>query len=262
MVLQTLTIGGSDTWGGGGIQTDLRTFENLDVFGLTVLTCLAVEEGDSFVIRSLPVDLVAEQLKTIENNFELNGVKIGLLSDIAIIDLVLDFCQRNHGKFPIILDPVMAFKETKEQLQQTYIQKIKELFPYVDLITPNRREAQLLSGMEEIETTEEFNQATKIIAKDSDVGVVITGGSKSGVDTYRKGEWTYQFTGPLSQSTTDHGAGCSFSSAICAHLAHGFSMMESIERSKKYVYEAIENGVVVEDSGNVWRPKKEGSFIQ
>ena len=66
MVLKTLTIGGSDTWGGGGIQTDLRTFEQLDVFGLSVLTCLAVEAADDFVIRPLPVALVEEQLQTIE----------------------------------------------------------------------------------------------------------------------------------------------------------------------------------------------------
>ena len=68
MVLKTLTIGGSDTWGGGGIQTDLRTFENLNTFGLTVLTCIAVEEGDNFAIRALSVELVKEQLQTIEKN--------------------------------------------------------------------------------------------------------------------------------------------------------------------------------------------------
>lgn len=262
MTLKTLTIGGSDTWGGGGIQTDLRTFENLNVFGLTVLTCLAVEEDEDFAIRSLPVSLVAEQLKTIENNFELNGVKIGLLADLATVDLVLDFCQRNQGKFPIILDPVLAFKETKDALQQEYIQKIEQLFPYVDLVTPNRREAQLLSGIERLETTTELNQATQKIAASSGVKVIITGGSKSGIDTYRDGALTHSFTGPLSNKKTDHGAGCSFSSAICAHLAHGLPLFESIEKSKKYVYEAIENGVTVGEDGNVWRPKTERSFTQ
>ena len=125
MVLKTLTIGGSDTWGGGGIQTDLRTFEQLDVFGLSVLTCLAVEAADDFVIRPLPVALVEEQLQTIERNFELAGVKIGLLADLETVSLVQDFCQRNQGRFPIILDPVMAFKETKDALQRDYIEKIK-----------------------------------------------------------------------------------------------------------------------------------------
>lgn len=261
MTLKTLTIGGSDTWGGGGVQTDLRTFENLDVFGLSVLTCLAVEEADDFVIRSLPSTLVAEQLKTIENNFELNGVKIGLLADLETVDLIRHFCQRNQGKFPIILDPVMAFKETKEALQQEYIQKIKQLFPYIDLVTPNRREAQLLSGMDTLETTEELNLATQKIAADSGVKVIITGGAKSGIDTYREGALTHSFTGPLSNKKTDHGAGCSFSSAICAHLAHGLTWFESIERSKQYVYQSIENGVVVGEAGNVWRPKTERSII-
>ncbi|HPR81021.1 MAG TPA: bifunctional hydroxymethylpyrimidine kinase/phosphomethylpyrimidine kinase, partial [Enterococcus sp.] len=133
----TLTIGGSDTWGGGGIQTDLKTFENLQTFGLSVLTCIAVAENDDFVIRPLPASLIHEQLQTIEQTFQLDGVKIGLLASAEIVDLVIDFCQRNRGKFPIILDPVLAFKETEQQLQQDYLQKIRELAQWVDLITPN-----------------------------------------------------------------------------------------------------------------------------
>ena len=182
MVLKTLTIGGSDTWGGGGIQTDLRTFEQLDVFGLSVLTCLAVEAVDDFVIRPLPVALVEEQLQTIERNFELAGVKIGLLADLETVSLVQDFCQRNQGRFLIILDSVMAFKETKDALQRDYIEKIKALFPYVDLITPNRREAQFLSGSEELTSAEELSFATEQIAKKTGVKVLVTGG-ESGIDT-------------------------------------------------------------------------------
>lgn len=254
MVLKTLTIGGSDTWGGGGIQTDLRTFEQLDVFGLSVLTCLAVEAADDFVIRPLPVALVEEQLQTIERNFELAGVKIGLLADLETVSLVQDFCQRNQGRFPIILDPVMAFKETKDALQRDYIEKIKALFPYVDLITPNRREAQFLSGMEALTSAEELSFAAEQIAKKTGVKVLVTGG-ESGIDTYREGSITQSFTGPISLKKTNHGAGCCFSSAICAHLAQGFSLIESIEKSKNHVYQSIENGVIVGEAGNVWRPK-------
>lgn len=254
MVLKTLTIGGSDTWGGGGIQTDLRTFENLNTFGLTVLTCIAVEEEDSFAIRPLPVALVKEQLETIEKNFELDGVKIGLLATVEIIEVVLDFCQRHQGEFPIILDPVLAFKETQEQLAEEYIQKIKELFPLVDLITPNRNEAQLLADWGTIETIEEVSLVTERLVEAIDVKVIVTGGGRIAVDFYRDGQATHAFGGPLSKKTTNHGAGCSFSSAICAYLAHGFSLNESIEKSKKYVYEAIENGVTIGDAGNVWHP--------
>lgn len=257
MVLKTLTIGGSDTWGGGGIQTDLRTFENLHTFGLTVLTCIAIEEADSFAIRPLSVELVKEQLRTIETNFELDGVKIGLLATVEIVEVVLDFCQRHQGEFPIILDPVLAFKETKEQLAQNYIQKLKELFPYVDLITPNRHEAQLLSSAESLETLEAIIQATKTINDETPVKIVVTGGGRLATDFYRAGEVTHAFNGPLSDKLTNHGAGCSFSSAICAHLVRGYDLIESIEKSKVYVYEAIENGVPVGDAGNVWHPSNE-----
>lgn len=256
MVLKTLTIGGSDTWGGGGIQTDLRTFENLNTFGLTVLTCIAVEEDNSFAIRSLPVELIQEQLQTIEKNFQLDGVKIGLLATVEIVDVVLDFCRRHQGEFPIILDPVLAFKETEEQLATNYIQKIKELFPLVDLITPNRNELQLLADSHAIDTLEEMAVVTQSFAKAHPVKVIVTGGGQVATDFFRDGEITQAFTGPLSNRTTNHGAGCSFSSAICAYLAHGWSLIESIEKSKRYVYESIENGVVVGDAGNVWHPKK------
>ena len=254
MVLKTLTIGGSDTWGGGGIQTDLRTFENLNTFGLTVLTCIAVEEADNFAIRALPVELVKEQLQTIEKNFQLDGVKIGLLATVEIVEVVIDFCRRHQGEFPIILDPVLAFKETQEQLVAEYIEKMKSLFPLVDLITPNRNEAQLLANSESIETLEAMVEVTKKLAHQTKIKMIVTGGGLIATDLYRDGEETRAFTGPISENKTNHGAGCSFSSAICAHLAQGFSLFESIDKSKKYVFEAIENGVIVGDAGNVWHP--------
>lgn len=254
MVLKTLTIGGSDTWGGGGIQTDLRTFENLNTFGLTVLTCIAVEEGDNFAIRALSVELVKEQLQTIEKNFQLDGVKIGLLATVEIVEVVIDFCRRHQGEFPIILDPVLAFKETQEQLAAEYIEKMKTLFPLVDLITPNRNEAQLLANSEPIETLEAMVDVTKKLADQIKVKMIVTGGGLIATDLYRDGMETRAFTGPLSEKKTNHGAGCSFSSAICSHLAQDFSLFESIDKSKKYVFEAIENGVIVGDAGNVWHP--------
>lgn len=254
LVIKTLTIGGSDTWGGGGIQTDLRTFENLNTFGLTVLTCIAIEKEESFAIRALPVELIKEQLATIEKNFQLDGVKIGLLASIEIMEVVIDFCRLHQGEFPIILDPVLAFKETQEQLAADYIEKMKELFSWVDLITPNRNEAQLLAGAKSIETLEDMSEVTKKISETTQVKIIVTGGGRIATDLYRAGNQTRAFTGPLSKKRTNHGAGCSFSSAICAHLAQGLPLLTSIEKSKKYVYEAIEHGVVVGDAGNVWHP--------
>lgn len=260
MALKTLTIGGSDTWGGGGIQTDLKTFENLQTFGLSVLTCVAVEENDEFVIRPLPASLVKEQLTTIENSFDkLDGLKIGLLGSTEIMDVVIDFCKNHEDQFPIVIDPVMAFKETEQQLHTEYIKKIKELLSFATLTTPNIAEAKMLTGMEKIETLTEMKEATRLLLSMTNQPVILKGASHIvdvdySVDFYRDSENDKQFKGPISQKKSINGAGCCFASAITGYLAHGLSMDESIAKSKAFVYEAIEGGILVGDAGNVWHP--------
>jgi pyridoxine kinase len=260
----TLTIGGSDTWGGGGIQTDLKTFENLQTFGLSVLTCIAVAENDDFVIRPLPASLIHEQLQTIEQSFQLDGVKIGLLASIEIVDLVIDFCQRNRGQFPIILEPVLAFKETEQQLQQDYLQKIRELAQLVDLITPNLKEMQRLVASAAIVSLVDMETTSQQLSEQTKTAVVLKGGphilTDSAIDYYTDGINPHYFKGPISYQSTIHGAGCCFSAAICAHLAQGTPLIESIEKSKRFVYEAIENGLPIHDAGNVWHGKIERSL--
>lgn len=258
----TLTIGGSDTWGGGGIQTDLKTFENLNTFGLTVLTCLAVEEENDFVLRSLEAKLVEEQLKTIERSFKLDAVKIGLLGSLEVIEVVCAFCERNQGAFPIILDPVLAFKESEQLLQKEYLAKLKELITFADLVTPNLTEAQLLSDISTIQTKAEILFAAKQLALATEGSFLVKAGATEGFDLYQDSFSTHFFEGPISSEKTINGAGCCLSAAICAHLAHGWSLFESIEKSKKFVYEAIESGVAIGETGNVWHPVNEGSFIE
>ena len=263
MVLKTLTIGGSDTWGGGGIQTDLKTFENLQTFGLSVLTCLAVEQEQDFVIRPLAAELVAEQLQTIEGAFQLNGVKIGLLSSLENIALVQAFCQRNRGKFPIILDPVLAFKESDQHLQDDYLSAIKALIAAADLVTPNLQEMKLLTG-HTIQTVAEMATACQQLFTETGTPVLLKGGANidatTALDYYWDGEMSQLFTGPVSQKTTVHGAGCCLSAALCAYQAHGFPMLDSIARSKRFVYQAIEHGVPLGKAGNVWHPDTERSL--
>lgn len=263
MVLKILTIGGSDTWGGGGIQTDLKTFENLQSFGLSVLTCIAVEKNEDFVIRSLPAYLIDEQLKTIESSFQLDGIKIGLLSNLETIELVQDFCKRNRGNFPIILDPVLAFKETEQHLQDEYIDKIKKLIPFADVVTPNLKEMKLLTNYSEIQTISDMEKTCQQLFAETGTPILLKGGTKiakdSAIDYYMDGKVTQKFDGPISEKKTINGAGCCLSAAICSYLAQGFSMIESIKLSKRFVYEAIENGVSLGADGNVWHPNLERS---
>ena len=258
----TLTIGGSDTWGGGGIQTDLKTFENLNAFGLTVLTCLAVEVENEFVLRKLEANLVEEQLKTIERSFKLDAVKIGLLGSLEVIEVVRAFCERNKGAFPIVLDPVLAFKESEQQLQKEYLEKLKELIAFADLVTPNLTETQLLLDIPAIQSKTEIILAAKQLSLATKGNFLVKAGATEGFDFYQDSLSAHLFAGPISNGKTINGAGCCLSAAICAHLAHGWPLLASIEKSKKFVYEAIESGVAIGETGNVWHSVNEGSFIK
>ncbi len=142
-----LTIGGSDPFAGGGIQTDLKTFEDFGLFGLSALTSIGVlDTNGQFILESIPSELLERQLASIDQMTTLDGIKIGLLNSSEAIMVVRDFIKAKQN-IPIILDPVLAFKETETVINQLYIsQLIEELFPLVTMITPNLAEAALLSG--------------------------------------------------------------------------------------------------------------------
>ncbi len=142
-----LTIGGSDPFAGGGIQTDLKTFEDFGLFGLSALTSIGVlDTNGRFIPESIPSELFERQLASIDQMTTLDGIKIGLLNSSEAIMVVRDFIKAKQN-IPIILDPVLAFKETESVINQLYIsQLIEELFPLVTMITPNLAEAALLSG--------------------------------------------------------------------------------------------------------------------
>lgn len=142
-----LTIGGSDPFAGGGIQTDLKTFEDFGLFGLSALTSIGVlDMNGRFILESIPSELLERQLASIDQMTTLDGIKIGLLNSSEAIMVVRDFIKAKQN-IPIILDPVLAFKETESVINQLYIsQLIEELFPLVTMITPNLAEAALLSG--------------------------------------------------------------------------------------------------------------------
>ena len=132
MTKTVLTIAGSDTLAGGGLQSDLKTFENHHLFGLTAITCIAVVNNGQFEINDLPPKLLQEQLKTIDDNLSLDGIKIGLIHQLESLEIVKNFLQRFDD--PIVLDPVMAFKETDRVYSDTYREKLIELFPFATII--------------------------------------------------------------------------------------------------------------------------------
>ncbi len=255
MTKTILTIAGSDTLGGGGLQADLKTFEQYRLFGLTAITCIAIVENEEFIIHDLSPELLDQQLQTIQSGIVLDGIKIGLIHHPDAIPVIKQFLQKQN--VPIVLDPVLAFKETTEVYQKRYRDLLmQELFPLATIVTPNLKEAELLSDLVITDETS-MQQAAKSIQHQGNTTVVIKGGQrlagKTALDLYYDGHQFEQFSKPKLTAKTINGAGCSFASAIASNLVLGQSPIEAIQRSKKFVYQAIQHGIVLKNGdGNVW----------
>lgn len=254
MTRTILTIAGSDTLAGGGLQSDLKTFEDYHLFGLTAITCIAIVKNEQFEITNLPTELLNDQLNTIKDNLSLDGIKLGLIHQLESLEIVKSFLRSFDG--PIVLDPVMAFKETDRIYNDSYREKLIELFPFVTVITPNLKEAELLS-QQKISNPAEMEQAAKKIIALGAHAVVIKGGQRlSGdmaSDLFYDGEDFQHFSKPKLSNVTINGAGCTFASAITSNLVLGKDLVDAIKDSKEYVYQGIKNGLLLKNGeGNVW----------
>ncbi len=266
MVKRILTIGGSDPFAGGGIQTDLKTFENHQLFGLSALTSIGIlDASGEFILQGIAPELLERQLASIQQMSSLDGIKIGLLHSVENVKIVGEFLKSKMN-MPIVLDPVLAFKETRSTGNQEYIEAlIQHVFPYATIITPNLREAALLSGLE-IHTQEQMQQAAERIYALGAESVVIKGGAgfpgQETIELFYNGSQTTCYQKAKLDAVTVNGAGCAFSSAIASNLVDGQELEEALKNSKDYVYQSILNGVPMSDgSGSVWFGNKEGKTI-
>ncbi|MCP8849355.1 bifunctional hydroxymethylpyrimidine kinase/phosphomethylpyrimidine kinase [Latilactobacillus curvatus] len=254
-----LTIAGSDTLGGGGIQADLKTFEALETFGVSALTCIATLLPDgNLKIHNLPEDTILDQLDAILNYVPLTHVKIGLVHQTETLKAI---CERlrQHPELTIIADPVLVFKEGAILAQQAYLDTLKkELLPLTSVVTPNLLEAQQLSGLSSITTREEMVEAATIIQSFGPKHVIIKGGQRfpgeQAVDLLKSGATTHYLEAPRLETTTIDGAGCTLSAAIAAELAQGKSIEVAVARAKKFVYAGLKDGIHLRHGlGNVWQ---------
>lgn len=253
-----LTIGGSDPFAGGGIQSDLKTFENYHHFGMSVLTCVGMlnNEGD-FILQNISPEWLKQQLVSINQMVNLDGIKIGLLNSMAAIDVVTEFIKKQID-IPIVLDPVLAFKETDDLAQDTYSKYlVDQLFPLADVVTPNLKEAALLTGKKDSSQVDEIQKMAEEIYSFGSRSVVVKGGAgvfgEDAIDVLYSAAGCENFRLKKKTSALVNGAGCTFSSAITANLANGISLSKSVANSKKYVYQCIINGVMMKDgTGSVW----------
>jgi hydroxymethylpyrimidine/phosphomethylpyrimidine kinase len=243
-----LTIAGSDSGGGAGIQADLKTFSALGVFGTSVLTCITAQSPDEVKgIVPLEPDFVALQTKTVCNSFPIAAAKTGMLYSAEIIRVVAD--EDVHEGIPIlVVDPVMVAASGARLLQADAIDALcEELLPQARIVTPNLHEAEILCG-HSISSVDELRDAAREIGEHFDVACVAKGGHLSGdevVDVlYDEGE-EYVFSTPRINTPETHGAGCAFSAALTALLASGRLLNDAVAMSKEYVRCALERSLSV-----------------
>jgi hydroxymethylpyrimidine/phosphomethylpyrimidine kinase len=240
-----LTIAGSDSSAGAGIQADLKTFSALGVYGLTAVTCVVAETpGKVSRIEPLSGAIVREQIQVLAKSFPIAAIKTGLLCSaeiIAAVARILVDLTRKHD-IPLIIDPVMVATSGDQLLQPDAIKLYEtKLFPLATLITPNLDEAARLFG-EKIKDRQSMERAARTLSKKYGASILLKGGHLSGskaIDLlFHRGKIT-EFTAPFVRGVATHGTGCTYSAAITAGLASGLSLEASIKRAKKFVTDSI-----------------------
>lgn len=247
---KVLTIAGFDGSGGAGIQADLKTFSALGCYGTTALTAIPIQ--NTVGVRSIydiTSECIEEQIKAILDDMQMNAVKIGMLHRCDIVEAVTQVLLQ-YGVKNIVLDPVMVAKSGDKLLLPNAITAMKEhLFPLVTVLTPNLQEASELLGREIINKSQMEKAAIDLIGMGPQA-VVVKGGHLSGdcddclvlKDSTPSVHW---LTGVRIQTKNTHGTGCTFSAAIAAFLARGFSILDSVTQAKTYLTKAIEAGAYI-----------------
>jgi hydroxymethylpyrimidine/phosphomethylpyrimidine kinase len=243
-VPKALTIAGSDSGGGAGIQADLKTFSAFRVFGMSVLTALTAQNSVGVHgVHDVPPAFVRAQIDAVLTDFGADAVKIGMLSTSVIIEAVAQgLAAHRHG--PVVLDPVMVASTGDMLLQPEARQAlIARLVPDAAVVTPNLPEASALTGMP-VTNEKDMEEAARKIYAMGPRTVLVKGGhlKDSATDIWWDGKAFTRFTAPRIASTSSHGTGCTLSSAIAAGLALGRDLEAAIREAKDYVGAAIRAG--------------------
>ena len=236
-----LTIAGSDCIGGAGIQADLKTMTMNGVYAMSAITAMTAQNTTGvFAIQESTPAFLQQQLDAVFEDIYPDAVKIGMVASSELIQVIADRLKHHRAK-NIVVDPVMVATSGSALMKTDAVQTlIEELLPLATLVTPNIPEAQVLSGMT-INSKEEMISAAKKIGNDCHCAVLLKGGhsiNDANDLLYTDGTTTW-FEGKRIDNPNTHGTGCTLSSAIAANLAKGFTLAESVQRSKAYISGAL-----------------------
>ncbi|MBT9175570.1 MAG: Hydroxymethylpyrimidine/phosphomethylpyrimidine kinase [candidate division WS2 bacterium] len=233
-----LTIAGSDSGGGAGIQADLKTFSALGVFGMSVITALTAQNTLGVQgIYDISPEFIGQQIDSIFQDMGTDAIKTGMLSNSSTIRMVAQK-MREYKVNKLVVDPVMVAKGGDRLLRAEAEDTLREaLLPLCLVVTPNIPEAEVISGIS-IHSLMEMKKAARIIHQKGPKNVVIKGGHLEGdqsIDLLYDGQNFLELSAPRVNTTNTHGTGCTFASAITAHLAKGLSIPEAVENAKEYL---------------------------
>jgi hydroxymethylpyrimidine/phosphomethylpyrimidine kinase len=237
-----LTIAGSDSGGGAGIQADLRTFAALGVFGTTAITAVTAQNSLGVnAVHELPAEMVVAQVEAVLEDFPVAAVKTGMLATGSIVEAVAQMADA--GWLPnLVVDPVMVASSGASLANAAAIDAVRSrLLPHATVITPNLPEAGALAAAP-ARTLEDQRDLARRLATWTDATVVVKGGHADDelcTDVVWDGSVLHQFDRPRLVTDNVHGSGCSFAAAIAAYLASGAGVLEAIEAAGDFVHEAI-----------------------
>lgn len=244
-----LTIAGSDSGGGAGIQADLKTFAAFGVFGTSAVTAVTAQNTQTVTsVQEIDVEVIAAQIDAVVSDIRIDVVKTGMLSSAAIVSLVAEKAKE-HRFEKLVVDPVMIAASGARLLREDSVESIRnKLLPLATVVTPNIPEAEVLADIE-ISGIAEMEEASRRIHAMGPKYVILKGGHLEGVDhsddLLFDGETFETFSAHRIKTTSNHGTGCTFASAIASGLAHSRDINRSVADAKAYVTAAMANAFPV-----------------
>ncbi len=238
-----LTIAGSDSGGGAGIQADLKTFAALGVHGTSVITCLTAQNPKRVLgVQAASPKMVRQQLEAVFAELPPTACKTGMLYSTEIIRVVVEFFDRKKRP-PLIVDPVMVATSGARLLKPSAVKATCErLLPLATLVTPNLDEAELMLAMKILDE-EDLRAAARQIVERFGCAALVKGGHLRGtqeaVDIFNDGRTELLLTAPFVRGVSTHGTGCTYSAAIAAHCARGFALSQAVRHAKQFITQAI-----------------------
>lgn len=242
-----LTVAGSDSGGGAGIQADLKTFQELDVFGMSVLTALTAQNTlGVHGVHEVPADFVNQQLDVVLSDIGADAVKTGMLASQPIIDAVAKGLAA-HDVTRLVVDPVCASKHGDPLLHADAVEALRTtILPLAEIVTPNLGEVRILTGVE-VRSRADMRAAAEAVKALGPMWVLIKGGhledDEQAVDLLFDGRQALEIVGPRLATTDTHGTGCTLASAIAAYRARGSDVPDAVRAAKAYVTSAIAHGL-------------------